>query len=482
MYRLLVSHREKKKTILANHGDNILALLRKNGILVRADCGGNGTCKKCKVIYGEEEVLACQSFVDGEKEIQVDAVFEAFPKESKGIIKEGEYGIALDLGTTTLAAALVLLADGSTVEEISVLNPQSIYGADVISRIQKAGEGHLADLASIVIAKINEIIKIFKDKYNLDSINKMSLAGNTVMLHIITKTDPSGLGKYPFTPVFLEGRRCQGRKLGLDVEEVQILPSIGSFLGADISTGILACDLLETDKTVLMVDLGTNGEVILKTKSGFYGASTAAGPAFEGARIECGTGGIPGAIATMIYDKGELSYQTVADLLPIGICGSGLLDLISILVSEEIIDESGCFQKSKSPLSKYLHDERFYFYPDLYLSQRDVREFQLAKSAIASGIQTLMQETGTTDLDQIYLAGGFGFYLNKSSALRCGLLPEISEERIISVGNTSLQGLKKVLMQEESYKTCEAVAQSVSIIELDNNRFFKDYFLKNMFF
>lgn len=484
MYRLVVSHRGKKKIIRADRGDNLLRLLGQHGIYINAACGGNGTCKKCKILCGGEEVLACQSYVDGDMEITVRDASEDLPQEriTAGKSKKGRYGIALDLGTTTIAASLVFLEEGATVEEITVLNPQSVFGADVISRIQKAGEGFLHDLADIVIAKINEIIKYFKEKYQISIIEKVNLAGNTTMLHILTRTDPSSLGKYPFTPVFLEERCYVGPKIGLEALSVRLLPSIGPFLGADITAGILACNLTRNDKTVLLVDLGTNGEVILKTESGLYGTSTAAGPAFEGARIECGTGGIPGAIAAFRYENDELSFQTIANLPPIGICGSGLLDLIAILVAEKIIDESGCFQKSSSPLSKYLQDERFYIKQGLYLSQKDVREFQLAKSAIASGIQTLLRETGTASPDLIYLAGGFGYYLNKSSALSIGLLPRIPEERIISAGNTCLQGLKMILTGDDDPEKFAGIAQSVSIIELDNNRHFKEYFLENMYF
>lgn len=489
MPKITVINNKKKFEITANVDENLLDVLRKNGFYIEAACGGTGICKKCRVKVSGITMLSCQTTITGDMTIELTSKLGTgllkSVQKTYDIEKKVGYGVALDLGTTTLAAYLINLETGKVLDSKSILNAQASYGADVITRIKKCSEGNLENLFSIIRLQFNEIINTFKETHQIVEIETMIVAANTTMLHILAGVDPTPLGAAPFTPVFLERLTISGVGINIDAKEVILLPSISAYLGSDVVAGILACDMVSATQNIILADIGTNGEIILKTANGMYGVSTAAGPAFEGAKIECGVGGIPGAISQVKLENKKLMIETIDNQPAIGICGSGLIDIISLLVSEGIIDETGSFADDvNSDWNVYLKNNRFYLDDSIYLSQKDIREFQLAKSAIASGIQVLIESANLKleDIDKIYLAGGFGFYINQENAINIGLLPKVMKHRIISVGNTSGLGAQMALLNSNYLDECDKIAKLVFVIELSNNPKFTEYFIDNMFF
>lgn len=482
------------KTVIAYKGERLLDVLAREHFFVTALCGGNGTCGKCKArlmqgaldgVVPDENgyVLSCHAFVKEDVSVYLPndnaGGLTEFEENDLGGEKSG-YGVALDIGTTTLAACLIDLESGKTLKKVSALNPQSVYGADVLSRINACGEGKLGLLQELILEKTRELIGALSDE---SVISELCVSANTTMLHLFLGVDPKTIGVYPFTPVFTDERIVSGASLGLPVETVRLLPSASGYIGSDVTSGVAVCGMDKTDAIALFVDIGTNGEIVLTHKGRLYAASTAAGPAFEGACIECGIGGVSGAINSVSVRDGEISFTTIDGETPRGICGSGLIDLIAVLRAEELIDESGAWDDlSDSPLISKLSDDRFYLTEDIYLSQADIRQFQLAKSAISAGIETLFVENGIdmSEAQALYVAGGIGYYMNMDNALALGLLPMPLKGRIYAKGNTSLAGAKRCLLSERESKQVSAIASSMEITELSFSKTFTDKYVENM--
>ncbi|NLB85115.1 MAG: ATP-binding protein, partial [Acholeplasmataceae bacterium] len=407
-------------------------------------------------------------------------------KSRKSIDQSHRFGISLDLGTTTLAFYLVDLTKKEIIEEVSVLNKQAIFGADVISRIDYASRINLLTIHKTIIEQIKYQINYFMTLYQIKKIEKLVVAGNTVMSHIFLKVNPKSIGVIPFEPVFIDHKEITGKELGLPIEKIIVYPGISAFVGGDIVAGLLATGFLnESNSIKLFVDIGTNGEIILKNKTKLYSTSTAAGPAFEGAKIEMGLGGIEGAISKVEYKNNQLEMTTINNKSAIGICGSGLVDIINVLVDEGIIDETGAFDEEiKHNLAKHLKENKFYLNTEVYITQKDIREFQLAKAAISAGIETLINVAGlkNSDINEVLVAGGFGFYLSKINAINLGLLPFKSETKITNVGNSSGEGAFLGLIKEEIIYEGEKIAKEVIQIELAKNDFFRTKFIDNMGF
>lgn len=460
---------------------DLLSILQNNGYEISAGCGGNGKCNKCKVFLIEgdtrREVSACKTPV-------VDGMVVEVPSSSgiglssdldKNIDTDGEdgVGVAIDIGTTTVVMYFVYLKTGKTVEVKSFLNPQRTFGADVISRISYATENGVERLETSLKERINCEISHFKEKFNFKEIKKTVVTGNTVMLHIFLKEDISSFGYYPFTPVFLNTQIKRGEEVCIDSNLVVVLPSFSSFVGADLVCGAVAVDLLKSNS--LLVDLGTNGEMLLYYNGKLLSTSVAAGPAFEGADIECGIGGVEGAINKVYIKDGKIAYETIGGKEPIGICGSGLIDAISCMLNDGIIDETGAF---------LCDTDRFYISDSVYITSSDVRKFQLAKSAVRSGIEVLLENLnlGKLDIDNLYISGGLGYYINITNAVKLGVIPKELESKVIISGNTAGIGAKMCLLSKSVLKTAEEISVTATNVDLSSNPMFTDQFMENMFF
>ena len=359
------------------------------------------------------------------------------------------YGVGVDIGTTTLGFAAVNLMTGETEARVSAVNRQREYGADVITRITNAGRGHLGALTQSVRGQILEGVQTLCGMLQAEprQILRVAVAGNTTMLHLLLGLYCGSLANYPFTPVTLEPLTLAWRELfdGSYTAEVRLLPGIATYVGADIAAGILSTGLHRARKPALLLDIGTNGEMALCSNGKLLCTATAAGPAFEGGNITWGIGSVPGAISAAACEGGAFQVTTIDGRPPIGICGSGVIDIVYGCFRTGLMDGTGRlreqYRESGVPLARD-PDGRM-----IMLTQKDVRELQLAKSAIRSGIDVLLLEAGLSyeDVDTLYLAGGFGYRINLESAAGIGLLPPKLQDRTVAVGNSSLGGAVRYL-------------------------------------
>ncbi|MDR2553123.1 MAG: ASKHA domain-containing protein [Treponema sp.] len=492
-------------------GETVLAALVKQGAVLSAPCGGRGLCGKCRVklIEGRVRELETAGRTSGEENaaeggivsgglipacktvplggILVELLPETFDgNEVDGGCLDPEFlsaaagsprraGAALDIGTTTLSAQAVDLDTGQVIAVHSCLNGQKLFGADVMSRISAAREGKTGELFRLINDQTEELLHLFMERCGLSSIETLAVSGNTAMLHLFVNEDPSGLGEVPFTPVFLESRDYAGAELGLSAGRVRLLPSISSFVGSDITAGLAALDIFRREDGTFLVDIGTNGEMALLRGGGLLCCSTAAGPCFEGAEISCGMGAVRGAIDRVAMKDGRLSFTTIGGAKPRGICGCGLIDAAALMLKTGVIDETGAFAGGRGgfPLA-----------PGIALTQGDIRQFQLAKSAILSGVRILCRRGGMEpgDLAGLFIAGGFGFFIGQENAITAGVLPDIPRERIAVCGNLSLKGAVQSLTDRSFFPRCEEIAAKSQTIDLAADPAFMDEFAENMIF
>lgn len=417
-------------------------------------------------------------------------------------------GLAIDIGTTTIALALCRLRDGEVLATASRANPQSAWGDDVISRIECAGRGRdvVLDMRARVVQAIEKLSVEACHLAGVDSPPLLAaVAANTVMTHLFLGVSPASLAISPFAPVFRDGITVPGSELGWAGETpplVRVLPCVSAFVGGDVVAGMLVHDMHRESGITLLLDAGTNGEIALSVRGELFTCSTAAGPAFEGARISQGMRASPGAISRVVFgDDNDLEVGTI-DFLPAkGLCGTGLLDAVAalrlggvidgygrVLEREEVSDLAGSKlaarifgdgQESAVQLSSCDVE------PGVFLTQKDVREFQLAKGAIAAGVRILCAEAGVrlSDVDQVLLAGGFGNYLDPYSTQLTGLLPAgIRTDGVRPVGNASLAGARLCLLSPGERRMADALTERVRHIELAGHRDFQRIFAEEMLF
>ena len=402
------------------------------------------------------------------------------------------FGAAIDIGTTTVVAYLINLQTGAVAATKSGLNAQKQFGDDVITRINYCVEKNdgLLTLQKAICEQINYLLNGLKKEAGIQTIDSVHIAGNTTMLHLLMGNSPENISKAPFIPAFTQKLTLFSTPVnngGL----VELLPSVSGYIGADIVAGIAACGLMEQYGVQLLIDIGTNGEIALWDGEKLTCCSTAAGPAFEGAQIACGTGGISGAISSVCMEGEEIELKTIHDAPAIGICGSGLVDAVAVFLEHGIIDETGrMLEKDELPafLQRYsteVNGEPTFLLTDkVYVTQKDIRQLQLAKAAIMAGVLTLLDACGKTpeDISTLYLCGGFGSFLNKDSAVSIGLLPDIAMDKIIPAGNTSGSGTVLSLLSREQFKKMESIRQQAEYIELSANLKFQGFYMECMYF
>ena len=411
-----------------------------------------------------------------------------------------KYGIALDLGTTTLALYLLDLNEGRIISVLSKVNAQRSYGSDVISRINYTMENKngLEELNKCVINQINEMIdEISKiNNINKDEIYNIVVVGNTTMIHMLMKVPCKNIALAPFIPSFTEKYECGALDIGINVNGIISLPpSISAYVGSDISAGILSSNMSKNDKYSLLLDIGTNGEIALGNKDRILTCATAAGPAFEGANIKYGVGGIKGAISSIDLSKDKI-YETINDETPCGICGSAVLDITSELLKYEIIDETGRMIDYDEVENEYLRKrlnkdksiKEFIIFQDddkkISFTQKDIREVQLAKASIYAGIEVLLNESNLTydDIENVYIGGGFGNFMNVESAVNIGMIPESFKNKIKSIGNCAGKGAIDFLISEENKKEIVKIVDKCEYIELSKSKSFQEFYIDSISF
>ena len=421
------------------------------------------------------------------------------------------YGIAFDIGTTTVVGYLIDLGSGEELSAVAKTNPQIIHGDDVISRIefiQKQKNG-LEKLQKEVVNALNEIIRetTQKAKINKKNIYETVIVGNTCMHHLFLGLNPINLAPSPYIPVIKESLSLKAKdipELELNpTANIHILPNISAFVGADIVGGILSTSMWREDKTVLFVDLGTNGEIVLGSRERLWACSAAAGPAFEGSRISSGMRAAEGAIDKVKIDNKFIIYKVIEDGKVRGICGSGLIDLIAELLKLGLINKSGklidreeCnFELSEEIRKRIIKGQKGNKFllvksketeneKPIYLTQRDIREVQLAKAAIYAGIKILLKEVNIPpeDIQKILLAGAFGNFIDKKSARRIGLIPNLPLKKIESVGNAAGRGAEMALCSKKMRELSQEISKKVKYVELSSRLDFQKEFIEVMFF
>jgi len=415
------------------------------------------------------------------------------------------YGVAIDIGTTTVAAYLYNLATGVLIKTVSCLNPQRGYGADVISRIDFASKSkeNLKQLQQVIGEKVVDLL--FDLAESIQDVSLLSIAGNTTMLHLLCGIDPEAIASAPFIPATIQHQIRYAKELfpffpnELEYNPVCILlPSISGYVGADIVAGILTCQMDIDPKVQILIDIGTNGEIALSNKGEIVACSTAAGPAFEGANITCGMGGVSGAIDKVFFENGEITYSTIMDEPACGICGSGIVAAVAALLHAGVIDETGRFEEDLDLIPATLHqnirkirNDTLYVFsnndeglPQVYLNQKDIREVQNAKAAVCAGIRLLMerQKIRPDDVDHVYIAGGFGNFLNIEDAFTIGLLPGELKGKAKMVGNTSGLGASLCLLDVGMIARCDAIQKKTEYYELSSDKRFTDLYIDAMLF
>jgi uncharacterized 2Fe-2S/4Fe-4S cluster protein (DUF4445 family) len=402
-------------------------------------------------------------------------------------------GAAVDLGTTTLSLYVFNLETGELVGKSSALNPQTAYGGDVITRIGYCR--HTPDGVRVLAAAVTKELQAMMDEAlgpnsMQDQVYLMTVAGNSTMLHLLVRVQPLSLALAPFRPVFLRSLVLSGEESGMPINPLGrciLLPGASAYVGADIVAGLIPIGYERRTGLTLFIDIGTNGEMVLvEGPDRLLGTSCAVGPALEGMNISCGCRAVPGAIDSFnLDDRSAPTFTTIGAAPPIGICGSGLIDLVAVLVQEGIISPSGAFNREAgSPLSARLDGDRYHVTETVVLTQKDVRQVQLAKGAVWSGIMTLLQEAGhaVTDLDEIIVAGSFGYHLKGENLRSIGLLPKEFTGKVSFAGNSSLSGASMALLNQHVWEDMEQIPARMNILELGSNPAFRSHFLESLHF
>ena len=578
----------------AREGMSIMDAIRFNDLKLDAPCGGNGTCKKCKVMVTDEkgtrEVLACMTKITGDITVDISRQDEGhrilmggitrevaptpavkvftldIPKPSTSDLRdcwvrltdtlaaaagvEPDYyrpnlrviaklynaleengyqvdavvcadeildvvnvgdpvlGLAYDIGTTTVACYFVDLRSGEQISQASLLNPQTTYGGDVIMRVKYCVENGLDGPTGDIRKALNQLAAKCASavKQKMKNIYLITVVGNTCMHHLFLGISPASLAYAPYTPAAAEPMQLNASEFGFTVNpsaKLYMLPNIAGFVGADTVGAALAASMDEKKEITLLIDIGTNGEMVLGTEKRLIACSTAAGPAFEGALITCGMRGAEGAIDHVSLKEGKFTYSVIGGGKPIGICGSGLIDLMSELVRTGLVESAGRLLPAdeieteegkllKGFITEY-EGQRAFLLADaessgtgeaLYFTQKDVREVQLAKGAMAAGIQMMCRRLGITtgDIKTVMIAGAFGSYMSPSSACGIGLIPPELEEEVMAIGNAAGQGARLCVLSIDEYKRAATLSKRIEYLELAADPAFLDVFVDELEF
>jgi len=490
-----------------------------------AQCSGRGTCGRCRVlitggdasavseeekkILSEDELskgirLACFCEMKGEISLRFpertnmqilgvssDSGKSGFPAEEK---ISGNYGIVFDIGTTSVVGLLVDLKNGNRLSSTSRLNPQCRFGPDVLSRISHASDNEGTErLNSMIIDCINDMIEENCEYAAIpdNEIKKITVTGNNVMLHLLSGVNPSSMGRFPYKPVFTAGFSLPAVFLGLektDKAEIYFTPSASAFIGADIIAGILATSLDSGEDNSLLLDMGTNGEIVLFSNGTLSACSVAMGPALEGMSIECGMRAETGAVDRIWMEDEKILFHTIGESAPAGLCGSGMIDAVRLLVEEKIITPAGRMISGMVTLTD--EGKKFQLIhtdgndAGIYISQNDIRNLQLAKGAVCSGIMLLLESAGIkiSDVKKIYLAGALGYYGNAESLFQTGFLPGPWREKIFKAGNTALTGAELIMLSATMRQRAEEISRNIHHLDLVSHHRFHDLFVRFMSF
>lgn len=519
----------------AEAGDTLMTALSRNGIHLRSDCGGKGTCGKCQVqVYSKVadslETMAeskngqwrdrrtCQTVIDGDLVIRIpgDSIMPAEVVEKPpldlgppaqlppGVNPSPVLKVAVDVGTSTVAVYLYNPQINVVLGSAVFGNPQVIYGRDVMSRISAVTlePESLVRMRALIVTAVDRAIDqlVAKQGLRADCIDAVEVVGNPTMIHLFWGENPEPIGMHPFMPVSTQGRASFGKEVGLSScrrAVVASLPVVSGFLGADIIAAALACDLGSAATGTMLIDVGTNGEILLKTATGLLGASCATGPALEGAAISHGIHATSGAIESVAIgangdlELGIIQRQPEAPRKILGICGSGVLSAVAAFRKRKIIAANGGFSaacghpnlRSDSDGGKFFvlaGAERTESGVPVSIHQSDIRAVQMAKSALITGIQLLCREAGIATPRHLFIAGAFGNFLNPAHAIAIGMMPPLGQNYYKFIGNAAGCGAALLLKSPENRQFAEKMVQTCRAVDLACHPEFQDRFLKNL--
>ena len=485
----------------ADPGKTTLEVIQDAGLMFSAPCGGNGLCGKCMVYVheagGSGLRLACRIDATDNMVIELDGPQTMLIEEEAALSiyepdvgREG-VGVALDIGTTTLACRLFDRSDGKLLASAARVNPQAAWGADVISRIDASVAGKLEQMQDALLYAIDQMVDelLSQTRYRRRHLVDFTVAGNTVMQHIAAGLPPDSIGLHPFIPISLFGDYHELPGIPCPV---WFAPCMASYVGGDITAGIIANNMHRADSTQMLLDLGTNGEMSLGDKNRILSCATAAGPVFEGANIRFGMPALPGAISAAWEQDGHLAFDTIAGVAPKGLCGTGIVDVAAFMLRMGIVESTGrLLEADECPefadwLGEVDGAPVFYLTPerDIFITQRDIRNIQLGKSAVFSGIQVLLSTAGLgfDDITRLDIAGGFGKRLNLESAAIVGIIPAVWLDRAYAVGNSSVEGASAALMSSAARADMLGLRDIAEYIELSISPEFNEFFVENMMF
>jgi uncharacterized 2Fe-2S/4Fe-4S cluster protein (DUF4445 family) len=490
-----------KKTV-ASGEDTILDAAMACGVYINASCRGLGKCGKCKVTVSSGIVrtkeaidanglyVACRTYPLSDLKIlvpdarilpehqNVDRVEEV---KNKPLLGKDAF-IAVDIGTTSVAAYLVDTISNKPVGLASAINRQIIYGEDVISRIEYAKKNGTARLKTEIIETINDLIADLSRYRDSFDIRGLYAAGNTTMTYLFLDKDPQAIRKNLDLDEFRASYNADARTLGLTIDgRVQTMPGISGYVGGDIVGDILTSGMNRGTEVSMLIDIGTNGEIVIGNKDWLATCSTSAGPAFEGGSVSCGIRAGIGAIERLVINEGAVHYSTVGNEKPIGICGSGLIDLVAALFLERIIDHEGRF---------VIEPKEYIIVPkeesgsgkDIKITESDIENIILSKAALYAGAMTLTKiGIPFHALDRIYIAGDFGYHIDYKNAVTIGLLPDLPKEKFHFIGNGSLKGALMALTSEEKKKDAQNISSKTTYVDLSSNKTFSAEYMDALY-
>lgn len=506
----------------------ILEYCRSHGIAgIETPCGGKGTCGKCKVTVAKpyyKDVLACQTKICDGMEIIVGRKESTGTKEDSMVVLTNGENVsekfnehvnrnvedtlaACDIGTTTVVCYLIDKETGQIISTRSGANPQRSLGADVLSRIDAAARaddndkanGGLQMMQTQIVSLLNSWISEMLTECGRTKVSRFSVAGNTVMCHLLMGISPEKLGKAPFLPDEYFGRVFNPLDIGLEnCQTMIIFPAVSGFVGGDITAGMM--ETVNCNELTLYLDIGTNGEMALGKGDRYVCCATAAGPAFEGAQIELGMPASKGAVDKVWLEGRRIKYSVIGNDRPVGLCGSGLIDALAVLLKAGIIDENGTIlsgQELPILFRSYVFEVEaeetaqstelslaVHIAPGVYITQEDIRKLQLAKGAIAAGIEVLFKEYGCTpcNIDVLTFAGGFGNYIDKASAAAIGLFPQELLDKAKEVGNAAGNGAVSAALSQEAWERALEISGNMRYIELASYPHFNEMYVEHMNF
>ncbi len=569
----LVKFIDEGKEIKVKRGETLLNAAIAADVGLVSECGGRGICKRCRVKVNGEEVLACQTRVERDIEVEVpekskpkilkilekgyeeyrvelNPIVKSFPLQLKApnlednladtervrralgrqvkfpldtlrclaselrkknwnpdislfedeviALKNVDYGIALDVGTTTVVASLVDLKSGKTVKTASSINKQISCGEDILSRImysEENGEEGIKTLQRLIIENTNSLISEFE--VDRKRVGCMAIGGNTTMGHLFLGLDSKYIRYEPYIPTANDPGIHRAKDLGVDIlpnSPLFFLPNRAGYFGGDVVGDILTSDMHRREEISMLIDTGTNGEIVLGNRDWLACCACSAGPAFEGGEVACGVRAMRGAIERIkIGRDSKVRYKVIGDVKPIGICGSGLIDLMAELFINKLVGRRGEFITEADPerIREGEEGKEYIAVPreksasgkDIFFSEADIKNLLRTKAAMYAATRTLLRNTGfmIDDVEKIYIAGGFGNYINIRNAIIIGLLPDIDVEKYIFIGNGSAQGAKLCLLSDGKRKESAEIAKKLAYIELSVANEFFDEFNSAMF-